>query len=1050
MMRLLFPIIFMCLSAQLFAQYGPETIWEQHFGGFKADEAVSAIEDMHNRIVIVGVTKSKAFRGEDVLIRIVDQNGKTLVKQNIGGRKDDRAYDVIEAADGGFIIGGYTGNQWAKSIGKNDAWLLKVDENANLLWDTIIGSESNDQVNALLATEMGAFVAAGNRGDTVFVAEFDPLGNQIWMSDVLNAANLVSLEYTETGYIVSGNTQQGGEARVYIAELNKLGEVLWVEFPEELQNIHAGDLTQRQNGNLLFVGTAETKKQRKDIYVAEMTDRAVFASGSYYGGYGNENAMGVLAVNDGTTFISGYTNSHTRGARRNNMWLTRLDQNLEQSWRKHAFYGGSGNDEGRNLTELRNGDILATGFSVSKGEVNQDAWAIRIKGSYVRPNLMLMATKMSEVTTWDENSNDTLDANERNFISLDITNLNQIDATNLKLRVVKRRAVPGLEVPDFVYLDRIKKGETITASIPVVANDEIHSGYNELNIQLLSPADSVVLETTHSFVSKERPRPQLEIIAHKFITNENIVDRQDTIELQLTIKNTGTAPAKTVGARFFVPYKIDAISPVYFYLDTLEAGEERTVSFKFMAWSIYQYHNITIQCSAIESTMRFGDFRPFQIKIRDFYDNPEMPIIIKKATKTPEELDLKKFGRGKSLPSGSLNLDMNFVWTAPSEFEPRGLEFPYLDQDLFFHIAITGTTKELTAENFEVYRNDSLAIDGRDCAVGAEALVGGAPTENSTMKYQYTNMIHLHEGENVIQIKVHVDGLEYSSAKLYITYTPPRNDLHVYAFGVPHDDLEFTTTDAEIFAREFDLQKGGLFENVKTRIFTDKDSTTSRYISDTFREIVKAQHGGKIDTNDAIIIFISSHGMTMENDSTQFLIAGSDMDILNPYRSFVNFQREILSALNEMNANIFLFIDACHSGAAANVDASAKSNENSIDAALSKAIVQLAESSPGVNMMLSCGPGELSWEDEAWGSGAFAKALVEAFGNSKYQKGKLRTRADQDNDGVLRMKELFEYVSYRVPELVTGKSNAKGIKQTPYASKKVIEDNLPVFKIINK
>ena len=385
-------------------------------------------------------------------------------------------------------------------------------------------------------------------------------------------------------------------------------------------------------------------------------------------------------------------------------------------------------------------------------------------------------------------------------------------------------------------------------------------------------------------------------------------------------------------------------------------------------------------------------------------------------------------------------------WKAPDLDELTDV-FTLQTSLLMFKVKVKADIADISAANFKLYRNDTLAVPEQDYEPGSISFGSGFPS-NGLPTHIYAANVYLVEGENELVVRFEHNGEVHSTPPIYVTYTPPRTNLHVFSFGVPQDDLDFTATDAELFAREFDTQRNLLFKEVNLNVFTTRDTTTAHAMSITIDKIVESHQYGRIEENDAVVFFLSSHGLTPETDTSAFLIAGSDADFRYT-RTLLDFDTEVLQKLAKLKTNTYVFVDACHSGVAANMDAGSKGETEIVDASLSKAITRLAESTPGVNMMLSCGPGEVSWEDESWGSGAFTKALVEAFDNRRYNRSKKKVRADVDNNGILTMNEIFEYVSVRVPEIVKTKETASKVTQTPYMTEAAKERDLPVYKIHN-
>jgi uncharacterized caspase-like protein len=117
---------------------------------------------------------------------------------------------------------------------------------------------------------------------------------------------------------------------------------------------------------------------------------------------------------------------------------------------------------------------------------------------------------------------------------------------------------------------------------------------------------------------------------------------------------------------------------------------------------------------------------------------------------------------------------------------------------------------------------------------------------------------------------------------------------------------------------------------------------------------------------------------------------------------------------------------------------------------VSKAVVDLANSQPGVSTLSSCSSTEKSYEDPKWGNGAFTKALLEAFGDVQCTDINGSFRADTNGDSIVRLGELYEFLRRRVPELVKQTIPNAPTTQTPFMPESQLDVNLPIYFIEKK
>ncbi|SFC92978.1 hypothetical protein [Algibacter pectinivorans] len=128
-------------------------VWEKSFGGSQTDEARSIAKSSDGNYIIVGNTRSS---DNDVSINNgaadlwaikITPTGNLIWEKSFGGSSFDVALSISKTVDNHFIIAGNSrslDSNLTKNYGQNDAWILKIDTNGNLLWQNTIGGSEID------------------------------------------------------------------------------------------------------------------------------------------------------------------------------------------------------------------------------------------------------------------------------------------------------------------------------------------------------------------------------------------------------------------------------------------------------------------------------------------------------------------------------------------------------------------------------------------------------------------------------------------------------------------------------------------------------------------------------------------------------------------------------------------------------------------------------------------------------------------------------------------------------------------------------------------
>ena len=152
------------------SEAGGNMIWEKSFGGSEIDEARGIVSTDDGSHIIVGDTRSNE---QDVslnngaadlwMIKISD-DGDLIWNRSIGGSNFDVSRSINKTSDNGFIIAGSSRSSdgdVARNQGQNDAWIVKIDTNGQLLWETTVGGSNIDFAYDAVQLANGNIIAVG-------------------------------------------------------------------------------------------------------------------------------------------------------------------------------------------------------------------------------------------------------------------------------------------------------------------------------------------------------------------------------------------------------------------------------------------------------------------------------------------------------------------------------------------------------------------------------------------------------------------------------------------------------------------------------------------------------------------------------------------------------------------------------------------------------------------------------------------------------------------------------------------------------------------------
>jgi hypothetical protein len=247
------------------------------------------------------------------------------------------------------------------------------------------------------------------------------------------------------------------------------------------------------------------------------------------------------------------------------------------------------------------------------------------------------------------------------------------------------------------------------------------------------------------------------------------------------------------------------------------------------------------------------------------------------------------------------------------------------------------------------------------------------------------------------------------------TSKAPGRRLHVLAVGISEYGenakalkLKFADKDAHDVATTLGAQSGdlhgrvGLYAEVKP-IYLSNNLASKITILKALDAMAK-----NMDQDDLAIVMFAGHGAMLDG---QFYLVPYDANVGTP----VDFKFSAISATDLQDAvtrlgargHVLVLLDACHSGAFGANDLKVRPNADVL-----RRIVA-SGASGNVSVLTSSTADQISREDDNWGHGAFTKVFLDALSGHN-------PSIDTDNDGVISMGELAEYLDRNLAKLTNG------------------------------
>ncbi len=239
-------------------------IWASAIGTATLNEAANAIYECSDGSMIIAGTQVVAARNE-IMVAKLNPTGGLLWMRVLQGASNDEATAIVQASDGNYIVTGFT-NSWGS--GFDDAFILKFDQNGNLLWIRVFGGALPDRGYALANLADGGFVVGGmveswgNGSRDFMITSFDVNGNWRW-SNAVGAGQYDEAygidQLNDGGYALVGKSQSFGSAwYAFITRLDAGANLMWASVLGGANYEQANAVARTLDGGYCLAGQTNT------------------------------------------------------------------------------------------------------------------------------------------------------------------------------------------------------------------------------------------------------------------------------------------------------------------------------------------------------------------------------------------------------------------------------------------------------------------------------------------------------------------------------------------------------------------------------------------------------------------------------------------------------------------------------------------------------------------------------------------------------------------------------------------------------------------------
>ncbi len=273
-------------------------LWDKTLGGNNEDFLTAAIPAHDGGYILVGYSGSDASGDKsedrkgvgrfdyDYWVVKIDESGNKLWDKTLGGRGKDTPYSIIPALDGGYLLAGGSFSDASGDKSRNsknqDAWVVKIDENGNKVWDKTLGVKGDDKFTSVVPALDGGYLLAGNTNPST------------------------TADRRESGY--------------WLVKMGVTGNIIWEKTPDEKSYDGLESVTPTSDGGYLLAGYYLTKnkdnknkRHQNDFWIVKTDVRGDKIWDKTLGGEADDELHTAILTSDGGYLLAGGSKSNAFG-----------------------------------------------------------------------------------------------------------------------------------------------------------------------------------------------------------------------------------------------------------------------------------------------------------------------------------------------------------------------------------------------------------------------------------------------------------------------------------------------------------------------------------------------------------------------------------------------------------------------------------------------------------------------------------------------------------------------------------------------------------------
>ncbi len=293
-----------------------------------------------------------------------------------GSPYNDIATDACMASDNGFLVVGYT-----STVGNNDFYMVKFDEDGTFEWDKTLNYSSDDKAFSVIPDGddfviLGTSDASGT-SDLRLTKVDGSDGTQLWTNTYgQGGVNDLAGEVIEIsgGFAMAGSRENNpSDVDIILIKTNTAGiETGTYVLGSDTYNEYGYGIVMNSSGNYYICGKTD-EGDAIEALVMSVSSIGLEVTHGVFGNLGDDVAYSIALDFEEKPIFAGYSTSYGDGSR--DALVGKCDTDCDLIWL--TTYGGSMADEFYDIKYTVDNNYIVAGFTDSEGAGWSDFYAAR-------------------------------------------------------------------------------------------------------------------------------------------------------------------------------------------------------------------------------------------------------------------------------------------------------------------------------------------------------------------------------------------------------------------------------------------------------------------------------------------------------------------------------------------------------------------------------------------------------------------------------------------------------------------------------------------------